>query len=432
MESLAELYEALHSNDYSRANRAAAILSHMEIAEATNILLEALSSPKRRVRQAAILGASKNKAPEFIPKLFHILTGDDHFLRRDAAYALGQMGDAALPALLEALHSQDKAARRYAVQGLRWIKNPIIVPDLVNVLLEERKKGNGWTAYHTVGALNNIGDPAAIPGLLKAIHDSKDNVQRAVIATLGSFKSKEAVPDLLKILSDPQKSDILRVNAASTLQAIQDNSIIPDLLPLLSDKSWQVRQRVLYILASMKENELRPYFIRMLEDEHAQVRGAAISALGRLKNPVDILHLISAIDEKNQPHLASITDILQAIGTPEALLGAEKALLVEIELYSRSTLSGRKNKIHNAILKLGRIGTPSAIQALVKLLDNIHSIRTGLPIHNPNRQGFIELGGFRLPVAYDERYCDIAALALEKTGKPELLDLVSSWREKQV
>ncbi|HDS44882.1 MAG TPA: HEAT repeat domain-containing protein [Methanomicrobia archaeon] len=115
-----------------------------------------------------------------VGELMRALTDEDWDVRRRAAYALGNLGEAAVRPLIRALTND------------RW---------------DVRRKA-AW-------ALGNIGDPRAVAPLLHALKDDCGDVREQVAWALGALRDLTALEPLIHALSDPDSS--VRHQAARSL-----------------------------------------------------------------------------------------------------------------------------------------------------------------------------------------------------------------------
>src|SRR5208337_1946748 len=135
---------------------------------------------------------------------------------KDAAGALGEIGEAAIPALIRTLSHPDDEVRRAAAQGLGR-GGPAAVPALCNVLrgcpdMED-------ISYHVARALVRVGDVGILARLMK---DDSVHVRRAASDALGTAgfakTARHAIPALAEALSDEDGQ--VREHAARALERI--------------------------------------------------------------------------------------------------------------------------------------------------------------------------------------------------------------------
>jgi HEAT repeat protein len=87
--------------------------------------------------QAAVEALVKIGLPA-LHALVQMLSDKDWQVRREAAWALGEIGDPkAVPFLIRSLRDKDKYVRRAAAWALGKIGDPQVVPALIDVLKDE-------------------------------------------------------------------------------------------------------------------------------------------------------------------------------------------------------------------------------------------------------------------------------------------------------
>ena len=171
----------------------------------------------------------------------------------NAAYTLGAMGEAAVPALIDTLRHDSEAVRRNATYALSAIGAPA-VPALMEVSQGTREE----TRSAAVETLSDIGLPAreAVPLLTKALSDESIPVRRHAAEALGTASqlTSDGVGPLAGVLG--HEDDLLRRYATLALARIGSNA-----------------------------HEATSELIEALEDEDRYVRGKAAHALRRIGTP---------------------------------------------------------------------------------------------------------------------------------------------------
>jgi len=122
-------------------------------------------------------------ATESVSSLIQKLEDGNEYVRRAAAEALGQIGVAAMPLLIQA--AQNKNLREAVVQVLGKI-GVAAVPKLIEALQDRQ------TYVRTLActALGVIGDGQAVPALLSTLQDPKAEVRRAAQKALQQIEAK--------------------------------------------------------------------------------------------------------------------------------------------------------------------------------------------------------------------------------------------------
>jgi HEAT repeat protein len=225
----------------------------------------------------------------------------------------------------------------------------------------------------TARALGHIGDPAGIPGLLDGLRDVSQLVRGNAASALGSIGvqhpefggdllaplvaalgdrdsgvralaalalgrvaaalesptlREEAIPALLNAFRDSSLN--VRTNAAWALGRIGPDAV-PAMIHALRDEEMQVRSAAASVLKQIGERHGKTTravdaLIAALNDVDETVRWYAIGALGVIRDPRAVPHLVRILDDTHKPYPFDemrICDIaaeaLERIGTAEAV-----------------------------------------------------------------------------------------------------------------
>jgi HEAT repeat protein len=144
-------------------------------------------------------------------------------LRHRALNALIRLGDAAVPALLDALHNPEREVRQAAAQALARVVDPRAARKLTRAadwtyrrllpdappgalpdLLEAFEVGSRPTRAAVAVALGRLRDDRALPALLEALDGDSLLVRLAAVRALGVIAAPDAVPFLADALYDPE------------------------------------------------------------------------------------------------------------------------------------------------------------------------------------------------------------------------------------
>jgi HEAT repeat protein len=179
-----------------------------------------------------------------VARLVEQLKSKDAVKQDKAARELAALGAQAVPALAEALQSDQEGVPGRAARALGQIDEPAkeAVPALIARI--NKNKGRSRDDAEVIEALMRIAPRRneAVPGLRAILREPPSNPCRihAVVA-LGKMgpEAKEAVPDLIKLLAEaPGKAGPIRFHAATALGQIgaEAKKAVPALIKLLNDK----------------------------------------------------------------------------------------------------------------------------------------------------------------------------------------------------
>ena len=204
-------------------------------------------------------GTTNGVSSTEVDNLFETLQNEDEKLRLNAAYRLGRVGEAAVPALKKALHSTHESIQNYAGYALS-LAGSSAVPMLIDGLQDTDDTVRSTAAY----ALADIGLVAAeaVPALTDAAKDVSPLVRRHAIEGIGIIGQQM-----------DEDSDL-----AQTVQVLTEG---------LSDEHYWIRYnaaRSLAKLGPLSEPAI-PILIEQLEDENRYVRFHAALALKEIDTP---------------------------------------------------------------------------------------------------------------------------------------------------
>lgn len=245
-------------------------------------------------------------------------------------------------------------------------------------------KDEDWAIREEAATLlGGLRDPRAVPPLISVLKDRDRSVREAAIGALTSIgkSSVEAVgscladPDLsvqeaasavLAAIADERVHDpliralkshdwIVRMHAAKALGRIKEPASVPALIPLLQDKVKAVREETSSALAAIGEAAI-PALLAALRHGEWLVRLHAVEALGKAKSPAAVEPLLSVLF--NDADSAVREDAVRAlgeIGHPQAV----DFLFTAMKEPALRTL---------AVEALGRIGDRRAVPILIDVV----------------------------------------------------------------
>ena len=199
----------------------------------------------------------------------------DKDVRREAAYALGNIGsERAVELLIPLLSDKDEDVRWAAVVALGRTGSERAVEPLITLLKDEDVRRAAAVA------LGNIGSERAVDHLIPLLSDKDEDVRRAAAEALGDIGSERAVDHLIPLLED--EYEYVRREAAFALGKIGSDRAVEHLIPLLSDKDEDVRRAAAEALGLTGSERAVDHLIPLLKkDEHKYVRWAAAVALAK-------------------------------------------------------------------------------------------------------------------------------------------------------
>jgi len=259
------------------------------------------------------------------------------------------------PAVIETLRTRlgdsERGIRKTAIRGLGILRAKAGVPDLLQVVREDRDDA---FRFEAVRALRKIDDRSIADQLVALLNLNADTVRNELMATLGSMRYPGAVAELSRIVDQAKKpGEVPRLYALSALADIGDPASVPLFEQLKADKIEAVR---LYanegIARTADPGQKAAISAARLIEKSALVRTAQAFALLRIGESEYLDELIRAIDKSSTRELAKEylleTPAAQreALFAPRTLSPSARAELAEV---------------------LGRMGDPNAMPRLQEM-----------------------------------------------------------------
>ncbi len=314
--------------------------------ESINHLKQLLPKQNKELKVKIIEALGNSHAPnqlQLTTLLLPFTTDDDPYIRKNAIFALAQLGASeVIEQLIELLKDNtDSNVRERAADGL--------------VQLEARE---------------------TVPQLIQLLKESSWRVQIAVVRVLVYLEAREAVPLLIKLLKGDE-GEMVRYIAIIGLAQLGSREEIPQLIELLKDTDYNVRRGAVDGLVQLGAREAVLPLIELLKDTGVRSSAAdGLAQLGVLEAVPQLIELLEAADKYVHRYAAYV---LAQLGAVEA----REVVQPLIELLLNGDFGVRR---HAAIV-LGQLGAHEAISPLIKLLKN-----TDEDVRNRAADGLAQLG----------------------------------------
>lgn len=247
-------------------------------------------------------------------------------------YALKEIGDVAVPELVDLLkRSSSSSVRESVIALLGEIGNKEAVSALFEVLTKD--DSNSEVRTSAIYALGKVGDGRSIRFLRSVLnHDSDPNVRQSAVRVLGEIGNRESVPELCKALSDPD--EFVVSEAAYALGKIGDRSAVPALKAALTatyGKNMRNYRDIAIALANMGDLSAVPAILNTCRDDGKwlsfQERESGISPeiLAKLGEQA-VPELIKALRDPDEFVREVAAGALGRIGDTTAIAPLKKAL----------------------------------------------------------------------------------------------------------
>ena len=443
--TLPGLTEVLEELDHSTQESA-----HMAIRylgeSALPTLLELLQHQDRKTRRSAAWALGYIKDLAAVPALVQALYDEDNLVSTEAARALATIRDpAAIPWLLEILHHPNTRVRKAAAKALCDM-GQIAIPALLNALEDKRPD----IRRLIIAVLGEQDDPAILPALLEASFDRNVDVRGAAIAALEGREDRAVVQRLMECLGDTaittgnrkricdiaariltnitpsqpfetvdQAQDVHLASdyssesdeamssksqgsaAEAKIRLLNTKSVTSDTdhtdLPLaqaMNDPDWQVRLKA---IESIDPDDISPVstllLIQAIDDVETQVRITALKAIDTDNAGACVNAWQKCLRDTDSTFAESCIDYILSRGEQAT------SPLIELTKSSNTLVKARSVRL------LGLLGDVRAVPAIIACLSDQKTAET-----------------------LEKRVCDFAATSLRQLGTPQALAALKSWQ----
>lgn len=251
----------------------------MGVKEIIPALVQLLQDKEGMIRCQAAIGLGKLGAIEVLPELRKLLMDEDGGVRAGAATSIGLLGykNEAVIYLKKLLSDKSPRVRGGAAVGLGELRVKEAIPDIVNLLKKTVpnvvnliKQGDAPAFMDIMFSVDKLGAREASPELLKILkelmvhRDSPDSrmdidtpiVLGSLVRILGYFRVQEAIPDLIKLLSD--KNESVRMSTVLALGRLGAKDATPELVKLLKDPNGDTRGLAAIVLVEFGAKDKVP------------------------------------------------------------------------------------------------------------------------------------------------------------------------------
>lgn len=149
-------------------------------------------------------------------------------------------------------------SRANAARAIGILRGRAAIPDLIEALHSK----DDQVIYESLNALQKIRDPEAAPGIAFLLRDLDGKVQIAAIETTGLLRNRAALPQLRGVLADTRNNRVRRA-ALTAIAMIPDEGSRPTYTRYLNDKDDGLRAAAAEGLARLKT----PADLPMLEKD---------------------------------------------------------------------------------------------------------------------------------------------------------------------
>jgi HEAT repeat protein len=225
--------------------------------------------------------------------------------------ALGEIGEPAVPYLVDKMDTQDARTMHALVDIFKLIGTPA-VPAIVEAIGAE----DNYKRRLAVRALGDMKDTAAVEGLLQYADDPDYRIRSGVLTALGKIGDKRGVEPSLNGLKDDDY--LVRTSAAVSLSMLADPSTINPLLKALSDDYYGVRFKAAEALWNIGESAIDPIKKALENPSDSTAYYLLIEIAGNLKDKKLIKPLTKILDSDDPIARGFAAEALTTIDSKKA------------------------------------------------------------------------------------------------------------------
>lgn len=211
-----------------------------------------------------------------VPRLVEKMTTQDAREMHTLVDIFKLIGRPAVPRIVEALGAEDPYKRRLAARALGDMKDSTAVDGLLQYTddLDYRIRAG------VIGALGKIGDPRGVAPSVVALKDEDYLVRTAAAVSLSFLADSSTISVLLETLTDPYYG--VRYKAAEALWNIGESSIIPVKESLKSVGDTVAFYLLIEVAGNLKDEKLIKPLSKILVSEDPMARAFAAEALAKI------------------------------------------------------------------------------------------------------------------------------------------------------
>ncbi|MGQ9678761.1 MAG: HEAT repeat domain-containing protein, partial [bacterium] len=332
---------------------AARALGELGVQEAVNPLIDELADYNPAVRMAAADALGRIGHRNAASVLARIAAEDPSpEVRKTASRALQELSDRSVKSILHSLSPANPGEVNQALNRLIELGDAAI-PPLIELLNSE----NQFVRAISAEVLGTLGNPVAIDHIARLLFDPEVNLRIIAVRALGKIRHIRATEKLIRSLEDPDSK--VAGLTANQLELLGELAVEP-VFTLLTHPSAEVRARAIDVLGRLRYQGACEILSRGLTNKNILIRIVSAQALGEIGEVSYAPALVAALDDQNHIVRAMAAEALGKIRD-------YRASIKLLEMANDPSDLVRSN----AFRALGRIGNPAAIPLLIKAIDDI-------------------------------------------------------------
>jgi len=289
--------------DYAKASnplirlRAVQAIGRIQDPQDAPHLIQRLDDDDVRVVHEAVFALGQLGSKEAVAPLVALRKGADVDLDVLIAEALGKIGGPdAIAALEEMIHAFQARLRAAATLGLAATADEAALGALL-LAIHDGDPGVAWRAIYGLEKIKSERVPHAVRPFL----DHENAMVRAYAArTLGKQEDRKAVPQIIALTSDKDLRVVINaINALGTLlEGRKDEQAVDALGALVRDhQSHHVRKAAVMALGSMGYKGAKDYLAQSILDRDAGVRAESYKSLAEVLGEKGSIYLTAGLED---------------------------------------------------------------------------------------------------------------------------------------
>ncbi|HEV8377482.1 MAG TPA: HEAT repeat domain-containing protein [Tepidisphaeraceae bacterium] len=216
------------------------------------LLRDLLNDPQPAIRGAAIVGIAKAKDVQSAPQLRKLFAAElDPATQCSLLDALGKLKDQEASALIIGVLERDESRPEVLLSAIE-AAGEIGLSEFAQPLAGHLNDRNLDSAIAVLNALSKLSGDTATQAIARSLEDTRPEMRAAAVRLLGDRRAAAAVPDLLKIVDDPQ----LGPAVLNSLARIPDARALHAYLKALQSKDATLREQTRNAIAKIAEQVL--------------------------------------------------------------------------------------------------------------------------------------------------------------------------------
>lgn len=314
-----------------------------------------------QLSKASAPGASTSEARTLAGRAIEKARGSDLAARSEGMTTLLRAGEAALPAIREAIGACEKSGDHGGALALEDVRWAILIPDALEsragslrrtlargsssdrqsaanrlakggreaipALAELASDADALVVESAVRALSEVGGKDAVPAMSALLKAADSNLRMTAAQALGHAGAKAANAALAEVVDDP--NEVVACAAVAALEEINEPSDVSDAKPdlpdevsqalaiALKDTRWRVRAAASEAAGKLSAQTLSAEVKALLNDADGIVVKSAMTALSLMQKPVAADEL-EAIGRRLPSLRPDVVSLLMASGAVES------------------------------------------------------------------------------------------------------------------